>query len=121
MTSTQERDEPTQRRPRECPVERALDVIGHRWTALIVWHLGDGTKRHAELATLLPRITAKVLTERLRTLERLGVVERVIYPEVPPRVEYTLTEHGARLGRILDDLEAWGKATEALTTRLPTR
>ncbi|WP_425145165.1 winged helix-turn-helix transcriptional regulator [Deinococcus sp.] len=91
-----------------------LDIIGHRWTALIVWHLSDGAKRHAQLAALLPRVTAKVLTERLRTLERLGVVERVVYPEVPPRVEYTLTPHGRRLSGILDELEAWGKDTATL-------
>lgn len=111
------RDKPAARRPRECPVERALAAIGSRWTALIVWHLGEGPKRHTELAALLPRITASVLTERLRTLERLGVVRRTVYPEIPPRVEYALTGHGADLGRLFDDLEAWSKATDALTGR----
>ncbi|GAA5514980.1 HTH-type transcriptional activator HxlR [Deinococcus carri] len=98
-------------------MEQALGVIGHRWTALLVWHLRDGTKRHAQLAALLPRITPKVLTERLRTLEGLGAVERTVHAAVPVRVEYTLTAHGLRLGRILDELEAWGKDTEALGTR----
>lgn len=116
MTRPSNPDTPAPRRPRECPVEQALDLIGHRWTALIVWHLSGGTKRHAQLAVLLPRITAKVLTERLRRLERCGVVERVIYPEVPPRVEYTLTAHGHRLSAILDELEAWSKDTVGLGT-----
>ena len=114
-------DAPAPVRPRVCPVEQGLDVLGHRWTALIVWHLPSGPLRPAELTQRLPRITPKVLTERLRTLEALGGWPAECMPTVPTRVEYLLTAHGEALSRILDQLELWWKqgSGEATLEHLP--
>ena len=91
-----------------CPVEAALDVIGGKWKALILWHLCDGVKRFSELQRELPGVNAKMLTRQLRELEGDGVVQRTVYPEVPPRVEYAVTEFGRTLLPILEALCAWG-------------
>ena len=91
-----------------CPVEAALEVIGRKWKALILWHLCDGVKRFSELQRELPGINAKMLTRQLRELEGDGVVQRTVYPEVPPRVEYAVTEFGRTLLPILEALCAWG-------------
>ena len=95
----------------ECPVRAALDVIRGRWKPSILWELNCGTKRFSELqAALLPGVTAQALTVQLRQLEADGVVERTVYPEVPVRVEYSLTQHGRGLSNVMDQLEIWGKA-----------
>lgn len=91
-----------------CPVEAALDVIGGKWKPLILWHLGDGVKRFSELQRELPGVNAKMLTRQLRELEGDGVVRRTVYPEVPPRVEYAVTEFGRTLLPIMEALCAWG-------------
>jgi DNA-binding HxlR family transcriptional regulator len=92
----------------ECTVERALEVIGGKWTTLILRDLLHGTKRFGELRTNLTGISPKTLTDRLRDLENRGVITRTIYPEIPPRVEYTLTEKGQSLGAIIEAMGAWG-------------
>jgi DNA-binding HxlR family transcriptional regulator len=92
----------------ECTVERTLGVIGGKWTTLILRDLLTGMKRFGELKTGLGSIPAKTLTERLRDLESQGVVCRVQYPEIPPRVEYSLTEKGRALGSIIDAMAEWG-------------
>jgi DNA-binding HxlR family transcriptional regulator len=92
----------------ECTVERALAVIGGKWTTLILRDLLTGMKRFGALKTGLGSIPAKTLTERLRDLESQGVVSRVQYPEIPPRVEYSLTEKGRALGSIIDAMAQWG-------------
>jgi DNA-binding HxlR family transcriptional regulator len=92
----------------ECTVERTLDVIGGKWTTLILRDLLGGTKRFGQLRSSLGGIPPKTLTERLRDLERHGALERVQYPEIPPRVEYTLTEKGRALGAIIDAMADWG-------------
>jgi DNA-binding HxlR family transcriptional regulator len=91
-----------------CPVEAALDVIGGKWKPLILWALGDEVMRFGELQKALPGINTKMLTKQLRELEEDGVIRRKIYPEVPPRVEYTITDFGKTLIPILEALCNWG-------------
>lgn len=92
-----------------CPMEATLDLIGGKWKSVILFRLGEGTKRFNELGRLLPRVTARMLTRQLRDLERDGLVNRKIYAEVPPRVEYSLTDTGRTLQPVLDALKAWGE------------
>ena len=92
----------------ECPVDRALQVMEGRWATLIVRELLGGTKRFGQLKTALSGISPKTLAERLRHLEACGIVTRRAYAEVPPRVEYQLTERGLRLEPILLAMWAWG-------------
>lgn len=91
-----------------CAVEAALDVIGNKWKGVILFHLLDGTKRFNELRRLMPSITQRMLTLQLRELESDEVINRKVYPEVPPKVEYSLTKNGQSLEPILMALRAWG-------------
>ncbi|GGR22236.1 winged helix-turn-helix transcriptional regulator [Deinococcus ruber] len=97
-----------QARP-ECTVERALAVIDGKWTTLLLRDLLSGTKRFGELRANLPGISPKTLTDRLRDLERHGVLTRTVYPEIPPRVDYTLTEKGRALDSVVSAMAAWGR------------
>jgi len=90
-------------------MEATLDLIGGKWKSVLLFRLSEGTKRYNELGRLLPRITPRMLTKQLRDLERDGLVNRTIYPEVPPRVEYSLTESGRTLQPVLKALKAWGE------------
>ena len=92
----------------DCPVEITLQLIGDKWKVLIIRDLLTGTKRFNELMRSVTGITQKVLTSHLRAMEAAGLVNRKVYPEVPPRVEYTLTETGRSLKPILDSMVAWG-------------
>lgn len=92
----------------QCSMELTLDLIGGKWKALILWHLRKGTLRFGELKRTLPKITQKMLTQQLRELEASGLVNRLIYTQVPPKVEYSLTPAGQSLQPILDDLCLWG-------------
>ena len=92
-----------------CPMEATLDLIGGKWKSVILFRLNEGTKRFSELGRLLPRITPRMLTQQLRDLERDGLVNRKVYAEVPPRVEYSLTDTGRTLQPVLDALKAWGE------------
>jgi len=92
-----------------CPVEVTLDLIDGKWKGVILYHLQDGTCRFGELKRKMPRITQRMLTKQLRALEEDGLVIRKVYPEVPPRVEYTLSEMGERLRPVIDVLKAWGE------------
>ena len=92
-----------------CPVEAAIDVIGGKWKALILWWLQERTWRFAELRRQIPVITEKMLTQQLRELEADGIVERRVYPTVPPKVEYSLTEYGWSLKRALRAICDWGR------------
>lgn len=91
-----------------CPVEAALDVIGGKWKTLILWALGEDTLRFNELQKKLFNINTKMLTKQLRELEEDGVIKRTVYPQVPPRVEYEITDFGKTLIPILEALSAWG-------------
>ena len=93
-----------------CPVERTLRFIGSKWTILIIRDLLQATKRFGELRKLLTGISPKTLSERLKTLEKKGIVTRKIYPEVPPRVEYSLTKRGRSLSSIIMDMKKWGES-----------
>lgn len=104
------RDEPSPRRPIECPVEDWLEFLGHRWNALVLWHLSTGAKRHGELVALLPGISPKVLAERLAGLEQRGLIEREALAVFPRTVGYRLTHRGRELVSILDRIEAWSRA-----------
>ncbi|MRH86509.1 transcriptional regulator [Nocardia sp. SYP-A9097] len=86
----------------------AIDVVGGKWRLHLMWVLGDGPVRFGEIRRLLTGVSEKVLAENLRHLEASGVVHREIYPEVPPRVEYSLTPLGERLNLALRPLEQWG-------------
>ena len=91
-----------------CPVEVTLMLISNRWKVLIIRDLLEGTKRFGQLKKSIGGISQKVLTSNLRSMEESGLVIRKVYPEVPPRVEYTLTEIGYSLKTILDSMEKWG-------------
>ena len=91
-----------------CPVETTLLLISNRWNVLILRDLLSGTKRFGELKRSIGHISQKVLTANLRTMEERGLVTRKVYAEVPPRVEYTLTETGYSLRPILDAMADWG-------------
>lgn len=92
-----------------CPVEAALEALGGKWKGLILFHLKDGKRRFNELRRLIPDVTQRTLTRQLRELEMDQIIMRTVYPEVPPRVEYELTDFGKTLIPILDALFAWGK------------
>jgi DNA-binding HxlR family transcriptional regulator len=91
-----------------CPVEITLHVIGGRWKVLILWYLKENLRRFGELRRLMPGVTQKMLTHQLRELERDGLVHRKVYAQVPPKVEYSITEHGKSLAPILNLMCKWG-------------
>lgn len=93
----------------ECAVERTLDIVGNRWTSLVLRELLAGTQRFNQLKHSLHGISPKTLTERLKELEYHGLLTRTLYPEVPPRVEYTLTPKGYALGPIFGAMRDWGE------------
>ena len=91
-----------------CPVEVTLKLMGNKWKILIIRDLLDGTKRFGELKKSVGNITHKVLTSNLRSMEESGLLIRKVYAQVPPKVEYTLTETGYSLKPILDSMAKWG-------------
>lgn len=91
-----------------CPVETTLTLISNRWRVLILRDLMDGPRRFGELKRSIGAITQKVLTANLRAMEECGLVTRTVFPEVPPRVEYELTDLGYSLKPILDSMREWG-------------
>ena len=93
-----------------CPVETTLMLIGDKWKVLILRDLRNGTKRFGELKKSVTGISQKVLTSNLRDMENNGLLTREVFAEVPPRVEYTLTELGHSMTPVLDSMEAWGKS-----------
>ncbi|WP_409340799.1 winged helix-turn-helix transcriptional regulator [Paenibacillus sp. MBLB4367] len=93
-----------------CPVETTLDVIGGKWKGIILYQLLDGTKRFNEFRRLNPGITQFMLTLQLRELERDGIIHREIYKEVPPRVEYSLTDFGRTVEPVIMSMKAWGES-----------
>lgn len=92
----------------ECPLHAAINVIGGKWKTIILYMLADQTLRFGELKKSIPKITQKMLTQQLRELETDGLVTRVVYAEIPPKVEYSLTELAKDLRPILGQLCKWG-------------
>ncbi len=92
----------------QCSMELTLALIGGKWKSLILWRLGDNTLRFSELKKSLPQVTQKMLTQQLRELEEDGLVHRHVYTQVPPRVEYSLTQAGKSILPILNTLCEWG-------------
>lgn len=92
----------------DCPVNTTLSVIGGKWKLPILWYLRDGRMRYSELQRALVTITPKMLAEQLRELEHDGIVNRTVYPVVPPKVEYSITEYGRTLEPILTIMGDWG-------------
>ena len=103
-----------------CPVARAVRILDGKWTMLVIRDLLDGTKRFSELRASLAGISPKTLTDRLRSLEEHGLVQRVVYAEIPPRVEYTLTDTGLGLEPAIRALGAWGAAMAVAAADTPT-
>lgn len=104
-----------------CPVEHTMAVIGGKYKTVILWHLKAGTHRYSELHRKIPQATDKMLSQQLRELERDGLISRVVYPVVPPKTEYSLTQYGASLSKILDALCEWGREhMEAEAGEVPT-
>lgn len=96
-----------------CPVETTLNLIGNKWIVLILRDLFTGTKRFGELKKSIGSISQKVLTSQLRAMEENGLLTRTVYAEVPPKVEYSLTELGKSLKPILDAMWNWGEEYKA--------
>ena len=93
----------------KCPAEVTVNIIGGRWKLLILYHLFQGVKRFSELQRAVSGITQKMLTQQLREMERDGLVHREVYPQVPPKVEYSLTGLGESLRSVVDAMSRWGK------------
>ncbi len=91
-----------------CPVEAALEVIGGKWKGVILYHLSSQTYRFNELRRLMPEITQRMLTKQLRELEADHLISRKVYPEVPPKVEYSMTAYGETLTPVIHALQTWG-------------
>ncbi len=97
-----------------CPVETTLTLIGDKWKVLILRELISGTKRFGEIHKAIGGISQKVLTQKLREMESDGLLDRIAYPEIPPRVEYTLTELGMTLKPVLDSMATWGSMYKSI-------
>ncbi len=115
----------TRNTPYHCPMELTIDLIGGKWKSLILWHLGENTFRFNELKKMLPQITQKMLTQQLRELEQDGLLKRFVYTQVPPKVEYSLTEEGKTLLPILELMCQWGmnyaNQSEAIKHRIAAK
>lgn len=110
----------------QCPVEATLDLIGGKYKALILWHLVEKTLRFGEIGKRIPQATPKMLTQQLRELEADHLIIRTVYPVVPPKVEYSLSEFGRSIVPILDAMCKWGEhyleeRKENPTSYLPQR
>jgi DNA-binding HxlR family transcriptional regulator len=94
----------------KCPITRTLDLIGGKWTFSIIYVLMNGTKRFKDLERSIDGINTRMLVKELKTLEQNGILTRTVYAEVPPKVEYSLTDKGRALKGVLHELKSWGKA-----------
>ncbi|SHJ73412.1 winged helix-turn-helix transcriptional regulator [Parasporobacterium paucivorans] len=92
-----------------CPVDAAISIVGGKYKVVILYHLTAGTLRFNELQKLIPNATPKMLTQQLRELEGSGLISRTVYPVVPPKTEYNLTDFGKTLMPVLEALCKWGK------------
>jgi DNA-binding HxlR family transcriptional regulator len=108
-TTGAEGDEPQRPEATTCPMTAALNAIGGKWNLICLYWLDSGTRRFNELQRLMPDISHKVLTETLRGMEEEGLIARAVYPEVPPRVEYSISGHGESVRPILQIIRSWGR------------
>lgn len=92
-----------------CNINKTLDIIGGKWKLSILWYLFQGTLRFSELEKTLPNITQKMLAQSLRELEKDKLIIRKVYPVIPPKVEYSVTERALSLKKVLKELDKWGK------------
>ena len=92
-----------------CPVDATIDLIGGKYKAVILWHLTDDRKRFSELKRLIPKATEKMLIQQLRELECVGLIIRTVYPVVPPKVEYSLSDFGKTIIPVLQAMCSWGE------------
>jgi DNA-binding HxlR family transcriptional regulator len=99
----------TKKKIYQCPFEFALDMVSGKWKSLVLYYLSEETLRYGEIRKKIDGITQKMLTQTLRELEKNGLVSRKVYPVVPPKVEYTITQSGASLIPIFESLQAWGE------------
>ena len=100
-------------RQHECPVETGMELLSGKWKPRLLWKFyKHGTLRFGELKRTMPEVTAKMLTQQLRELEQDGLIQRKIYAEVPPKVEYSLSDFGRTLGPILDQIAAWSSGQQ---------
>src|SRR5262249_49758244 len=106
--TTNREGEPMKPRPMPCPAEVTLQVIGGRWKVPILYQLFQGVQRFSELQRSVTGITQQVLTQQLREMEHDGIVQRTVYPQVPPKVEYQLTPHGETLKPVVNAMCKWG-------------
>jgi DNA-binding HxlR family transcriptional regulator len=102
----------------DCPIEGTLAVIGGKWKAVILWHLRDQIRRFGELKKMIPGITQKMLAQQLREMERDGIIKRKVYPQIPPKVEYSLTDCGKSLCPILEMMAEWGSTHNKMIAKL---
>jgi len=93
----------------KCSLEATMDVLGGKWRSLILWHLIQEDLRFSQIQKIVPGISKKVLSEHLRVLEKNDLIIRIVYPEVPPKVEYKISPKGKTLSEALDALEVWGR------------
>lgn len=91
-----------------CTIEKTLKMIVGKWKTILLWHLSGGKKRYGELKKLVPNVSEKMLIQSLRELEKDGLVLRKVYPEIPPKVEYTLSKRGKSLSTLICALNTWG-------------
>jgi len=92
-----------------CPVTATITVIGGKWKPIILWLLRDQVRRFGEIKRFIPKVTQKMLTQQLRELEKDRIINRKVYPVVPPKVEYSLSKYGKTLIPILDSMATWGR------------
>jgi DNA-binding HxlR family transcriptional regulator len=93
----------------ECPFEIALELASGKWKGLILWHLCEKTYRYSDLKREINGITEKMLTQNLRLFEQKGIISRKVYPQIPPKVEYSITKLGKKVQPILYMLQEWGR------------
>ncbi len=98
-----------------CPVEVTIGIVGGKWKCLILWHLHQGKMRFKELERIVPGVSQKMLTQQLKEMAADGLLEKTVYPEVPPRVEYHLTPRGHSLFPILEQMHQWALEQLGLT------
>ena len=92
----------------KCKLETVVDIIGSKWNLMIIWHLRDSTFRFSELQSRMCGVNSKTITKHLRDLEHESIITRTVYPEVPPRVEYALTDQGRGILPIIEAMLMWG-------------